>query len=319
MQTQPYLSVVICTYNRADQLSRALDSILRARPPGAVPYELLVVDNNSNDHTRALIERYQARHPGVFRYVFERRQGLSCARNRGIDSARGDWIVFTDDDVTVRGDWLATIAARIQADAALRAYGGRIVPEWNCRPPSWFASSGRYAMSGGHIVRLDLGADTSSFSPGGKSPIGANMGFHRSVFDAVGFFREDLGKKGHRQTMGDDSEFCRRLQQNGIQIAYMHEAVVYHGIDKDRLTVGNLFNGYYHVGLSIGLQKRFPQNARIIAGIPVFLFGTIGSHILQGLRALLRRNRQAALYHAFEITYAAGKICGTQRKKPIAK
>lgn len=308
------ISIIICTHNRSGYLRRVLDSILDNAGDTGIPFELLVVDNNSKDTTRQVVENAAARYREVIRYVFEARQGLSHARNCGIRNAAGDWIVFTDDDVIVDAGWLSNIHTRIASDTDLQAYGGRIVPLWNCNSPSWFVKEGPYEMNGGHIVRLDLGESTAFFTPSGKSPVGANMGFRKTLFDSFGHFRKDLGKKGKRQIMGDDSEFCRRLWHHGIDIAYIHDAVVYHGVDKKRLTIPNMFSGYYHIGLSLGLQNRFPEGATRIAGVPAFLIKDIVENTMRSFLAILGRKAEISLFHAFTVSYAVGKVLGACKK-----
>src|SRR5581483_927586 len=104
----PEVSVVLSTYNRAHVLPRALDSLAQQSFPPEC-YEVLIVDNNSNDGTRQIGESFCARF-SHFRYVFEPKQGLSHARNTGIRVARASLIAFTDDDVRASSDWVSTIA-----------------------------------------------------------------------------------------------------------------------------------------------------------------------------------------------------------------
>src|SRR5678815_492050 len=99
------ISVVISTYNRASVLPAAIESILRQNAP-EVNYELIVVDNNSTDDTRQVVESFSNRN---VRYVFEAKQGPSHGRNAGIANARGRIIAFTDDDVRPAADWLSNI------------------------------------------------------------------------------------------------------------------------------------------------------------------------------------------------------------------
>src|SRR5919197_3828903 len=103
----PDVSVVLPTYNRAAHLRRTLASVLGQRTT-ARRYEVIVVDNNSTDDTRAEVERASAGGADV-RYVLERNQGVSYARNAGIAVARAPWVAFVDDDVCVDADWIETI------------------------------------------------------------------------------------------------------------------------------------------------------------------------------------------------------------------
>src|SRR5262249_15079966 len=100
-------SIVIATYNRAALLHDTLDSLARLRT--AAPWEVIVVDNNSPDHTRSVIEAAAPAYPVPLRYAFEPEQGRSAALNRGFRLAAGEIVVTTDDDVRVNPDWLNTI------------------------------------------------------------------------------------------------------------------------------------------------------------------------------------------------------------------
>src|SRR5271156_2755228 len=93
------LSDILCTYNRAESLAKALASIAQSTVPDSIQWEVLVVDNNSRDATRSVVEEFWWRDPSRFRYLFEPKQGKSNALNAGIQQARGEILAFTDDDV----------------------------------------------------------------------------------------------------------------------------------------------------------------------------------------------------------------------------
>ena len=129
------VSVVLSTYNRADRLPSALDALL-SQSAGAA-YEVIVVDNNSTDATRTVIEQAAARSDGRLRYVFEPRQGLSHGRNAGIAAARSPIIAFSDDDVRVAPDWIAQLKRTFDAHPEIDYVGGRVLPHWLAPPPRW--------------------------------------------------------------------------------------------------------------------------------------------------------------------------------------
>src|SRR5438445_13640762 len=103
------LSVILCTWNRAGNLAEALASIDACVVDPEIQWEVLVVDNNSTDETRAISESFIQKNPRRFRYLFERRQGKSFALNSGIEKAEGKIIAFTDDDLTVDANWITEI------------------------------------------------------------------------------------------------------------------------------------------------------------------------------------------------------------------
>ncbi|HWF85945.1 MAG TPA: glycosyltransferase, partial [Vicinamibacterales bacterium] len=130
----PVVSVVICTFNRADALRQAL-ARLREQTASPDTYEVIVVDNNSSDDTPAVIA--QAAQLAPVRSVREPIQGLSFARNHGVRISRGEVVAFTDDDVCVAADWIETICRVAAERSDIAWFGGRVLPVWPAAPPAW--------------------------------------------------------------------------------------------------------------------------------------------------------------------------------------
>lgn len=102
------ITVILCTYNRCRSLAKALESVAASQVPASVDWEVLVVDNNSGDQTRQVVENFSTRSPDRFRYLFEPKPGKSHALNSGIRESSGENLVFMDDDVTVEPTWFKT-------------------------------------------------------------------------------------------------------------------------------------------------------------------------------------------------------------------
>ena len=123
------ITVILCTYNRCESLSKALESVAMSSLPAAVDWDVLVVDNNSRDLTRMVVEEYCQRFPKRFSYIFEVQQGKSFALNRGVREATGDVLAFIDDDITVEPDWLFELTKPL-CDSQWAGTGGRVyLPE----------------------------------------------------------------------------------------------------------------------------------------------------------------------------------------------
>ena len=129
------ITVIISTYNRSEMLAGAIESVLEQESEG-VSYEVIVVDNNSSDRTREVVEGYIERGQENLRYVFEGRQGVSYARNTGIAEARAEIIAFADDDVRVAKDWVAKIKRAFDLHPEIDCIGGKVLPEWKSDPAS---------------------------------------------------------------------------------------------------------------------------------------------------------------------------------------
>ena len=102
----PDISVVVCTYNRAEMLCDALDSLLNQNTDGQFSYEVVVVDDASTDTTPETVKEAALRSPAPMRYVRGLGRGIACARNRGINESSADWIAFFDDDQVAEPNWL---------------------------------------------------------------------------------------------------------------------------------------------------------------------------------------------------------------------
>ncbi len=224
------INVVLCTYNRCQSLAKALESAAALVLPEGDEYVVLVVDNNSRDRTREVVENFCQRYPGRFRYLFEPKQGKSHALNAGIRETRGDILAFLDDDVTVDSNWLGNLTAPLRSGEWAGA-GGRILPDRAFSPPRWLALDKTYAKV--PLVIFDLG---SVAGPLHVAPFGTNMAFRREVFEKYGGFRVDLGPRPGSEIRSEDTEFVVRLFAGGEHLKYEPSALVYHEVPERRVT-----------------------------------------------------------------------------------
>jgi len=252
------ISVVVCTYNRCQSLSAALEDLAVQVMPDSNAWEIVVVDNNSSDQTRKVVEEVSEKWPGRFRYVFESRQGLSQARNRGIQESQGELIAFTDDDVQVEPDWLRNLTSNL-FNGWIGA-GGRIVPTWKKPLPSWLSPHDFHSME--PFVAFDAGAVPRRLE---KPPFGANMAFRREVFHKYGGFRTDLGRIGNDLIGSEDTEFGRRLLAAGERLRYEPSAVVYHPVVEDRIQKSYFLSWWFDHGRAD--VREWPPGTNIL-GIP---------------------------------------------------
>ena len=220
----PSISIIICTSNRAEHLRQTLASLANVCLPPDMPVEMLVVDNGSDntpDVTRACLL------PGMtVNYVAEPRRGKGFAYNASLAHARGDILLYTDDDVRPPADWISGLCAPILSGEAHAVQGGiRLAPhlerDWmEARHRSYFADT--------------LTWDT--VTP--RRLIGANMAFSRDVLSKVPAFDEELGPGA----MGfwEDSLFAEQLAAAGYRVAPDLAAYVEHHFDAARLSRADL-------------------------------------------------------------------------------
>ncbi len=238
------ITVILCTHNRCQDLARALESVAASELPQSTKWEVLVVDNNSSDQTRALVEEFSRRNPGRFRYVFEPEPGKSHALNTGIREAHGEILTFMDDDVTVESTWLKNLTASLHEGIWVGA-GGPIVPQWPVSTPRWLSKEGPHPRHG--FPGFDLGPEPQDMP---CPPIGTNMALRKSVFEQFCGFRTDLGVSPIRPTppVREDTELGWRLISAGKRLRYEPSAVVNHLLPQAKMKKGYLLGRAFDKG-----------------------------------------------------------------------
>ncbi len=264
------ITVILCTYNRDLMLKRTLESIAASVVPANVNWEVLIVDNNSNDRTRVVAEEFCAAH-ARFRYLFEGQQGKSFALNAGIRHAAGRVLVFTDDDVTVEPTWLWNVSAPLYR-GEVAGVGGRTLGDWTTsKPPRWLPRRERYALA--PLALFDLGVEAGELN---EAPFGNNMAFLKSAADQYGGFRTDLGPAPGSLIRGEDSEFGDRLLAAGLKFRYEPSAVVYHPAHSNRVDKKYFLRWWFDKARSDLRVYGLPRGTRWFAGpIPLYLLRRI--------------------------------------------
>ena len=295
------ITVILCTYNRCQSLAKALGSVAVSTLPTSIEWEVLVVDNNSRDQTREVVQDFCDRYPGRFRYLFEPRPGKSFALNSGIRESRGEILAFMDDDVTVEPTWLQNLTAALDGDQWAGA-GGRIVLRWPASLPNWLSVDGPYArhpfpgFDQGHEARELIGP-----------PFGTNMAFRRKLFEKYGGFRTDLGPEPGSEIRAEDTEFGRRVVAAGERLRYEPSAVVYHPVPEDR--IGKKFFLKWRFDYGRGDAREFPVH-------PVRLFCSLLAWTLRWMVALEPRVR---FYRKVVVWEKAGAVAEFRRHLLDAK
>ena len=206
-------TVLICTYNRAD-VPRATPRQPRASTADpASRWDVLVVDNNSNDrHPLTSSTARAGSFPVPLRYLFEPRQGKSNALNTGMAAAHAAIIVFTDDDVEVATGWLRGGGAAAAERPTSTTPAGRCGRSGVRRARAWLDERGNL---GGTIAVKDHGPSRSSSRISTKTPLGVNMAVRRTLIERIGGFRPDLGRNGKALLGQEQAEFFYRSRGSG--------------------------------------------------------------------------------------------------------
>jgi len=263
------ISVVLCTYNRCQALAKALESVAASHLPASVDWEVLVVDNNSNDRTRDVVEGFAARYPRRFRYLFESKPGKSHALNTGVTAAQGEILAFMDDDVSVDPAWLEALTAPLCGPSEWSGAGGPVILDWSGPPPSWFDMKRTQYM--GPLAGFNLGDEAFAMH---EPPFGTNMAFRKTMFTKYGLFRTDLGPSPRSDVPrpNEDTEFGRRLLAGGERLRYMPAAIVHHPVPQERLSKEYFLQWWYDKERADVREQGNSPGALAIRGVPLYLF-----------------------------------------------
>ena len=298
----PVACVIICSYNRAKLLERALRSLARQTLPPE-RFELVVVDDGSSDETAGVCESLRRDGLPNLKYVHTGHRGLASARNAGVQSTAAERILFMDDDCVAAPDWVERMIAAVGRHPAI---------------------AGAVATSRDSFCRLcnnisQFYAFMPSRKPGPVDFIaGANMGFRRAVIEEVGGFAENLRH-------AEDMEFILRARGKGYRPCFEPEAVVTHL--PDRITLAQIIrHAARHAEHTILLRQRHRRTLRtpfllrspalLLAGAPLIAL-KVTAGIYAGDRKLLRLWWTAPVVYATKLAWCAGAARALRQHRKI--
>jgi glycosyltransferase involved in cell wall biosynthesis len=305
------ITVILCTYNRCQSLPWALDSLAASRLPADIVWEVLVVDNNSSDQTQAIVQDFSRRYPGRFRYIFEPHPGKSFALNRGIQEAKGDVLVFTDDDVTVEPMWLQNLTASLN-NGEWAGAGGRTLLAHPFSPPRWLTLVGPDNL--GYVLAplFDRGQQQCELR---EAPYGANMAFRKVMFEKHGLFRTDLGPRPGDEIREEDTDFGRRLLAAADRLRYEPSAIVYHPIPENRVHKSYFLARFFDTGRAILRQSTPGPYLLGISRRCFTFFRLIGTQLpIAILRWVLSPSRKHRFHQKCETWKTVGQIVESYRQ-----
>jgi glycosyltransferase involved in cell wall biosynthesis len=213
-------------------------------------YEIVLINNNSTDNTENECKRFLSDFPQVdFRYFMEKNQGLSFARNRGIKEAIGEILIYVDDDATVSKNYLQTYADFFKQNPQVMAAGGAIFPVYEKEEPKWFS----------HYIKILITCyfyegDRVKKMKSGQFPKGGNAAYRKIVFDTIGLFNVDLGRKGKSLIGAEEKDIFDRMLKLKMEFYYLPNAILYHIIPPSKLTKEYFNNITYSIGKSERLR-----------------------------------------------------------------
>ena len=246
------ISVVICTYNRAEFLPGLMDSIIQ-QTMDKKQYEILFINNNSTDQTEELCQQYITQYADrSICYRVESQQGLSYARNRGIEEAQGEYITFADDDALLAPDFLQQVCDYLDSHPNIAEVGGPIYLKYLGKIPAWENPFMNSLLGYFH-------PSSNSYQMKRKNkryPRGSNMTFRSDVFRQCGSFNVALGRVKRIMLGGEEKEIAFRILDQGGNISYIPEAIVYHLVPEHRTTTTFIREQALGTGMSEQIRSK---------------------------------------------------------------
>ena len=297
------VSVIIATRNRATMLEQTLESLANQKSTG-LQWEVIVVDNGSEDSTAAVLCRAGSRLPLVA--LDEPRLGKNVALNRAVPLAQGRLLAFTDDDITADGDWLAELHRASLRWPEDSIFGGRIEPLLPEQTPGWMRPPGfRYsALSFSYYAPRDDEGLTH------WSPYGPNLAIRREVFDKYRYC-EQIGPAGSSYAMGSETELLVRLARQGYRYVYVPSAFVGHHVAPRQTTRKWLYPRAYAFGR--GVARISPvEGQRRLAGVPLYVWRGLAGHLCLYLGATISGSSERRCLQGMKYQITRGLIAETR-------
>jgi len=217
------ISVILCTYNREKYLPSVLKSIINQTfTPN--DYEIIIINNNSPGNTKEIALEFQEKHKSIdTKYLEEKNQGLSFARNRGIKEAKYELVTFIDDDAFLKEDFLQNTVEVFKKSENTIAIGGQILLSYEGKIPSW---ENKYLNS---LLGYFKPSNSTFIFSTKNYPRGSNMTFRKKIFNEIGMFNVKLGRIGGQMIGGEEKEiFSRIYQLKKYNVLYIPSVMVYH-------------------------------------------------------------------------------------------
>jgi glycosyltransferase involved in cell wall biosynthesis len=297
------LDLIIPTYNRAHLLNECLKSVFLATRPKGLNITVIVVDNNSGDNTREVVQPFLERRELPCRYIFVGRSGKSAALNEALTQTDAELVGLIDDDEQLDPAWFEVAYREFSATQTLEYIGGPYWPNWEVSPPDWLPPTHPGVI--GIVLRPERVAFSAEFN---GMLMGGNVVIRRMTLQRVLPYPEKLGKIGSKIRSGMDEIIYHRLLKIGAKGMVVPDLIIYHWIPAERLT-----KRYYRkwaLGRGIGVGYQLRERGFIatgLFGIPRYKFGAA----VRGLRSMLiARSQQERFIAELSILDCFGTLYG---------
>tara|TARA_R110001592_G_scaffold126336_1_gene337508 strand:+ start:149719 stop:150636 length:918 start_codon:yes stop_codon:yes gene_type:complete len=295
------ISVIVATYNGELTLPLMLEALCQVRKPSA-GREFIFVDNASTDGSADLIRRYADRLPLTL--LREERQGKNFAVSTGVAAARGDLILFTDDDVIPDPEWLVhyEYAAEKQSDVCV--FAGQVRHHWMKTPASWLEQLARDGLAfAGTPERRTAGPIQA------VAIKGANFLIRAPLFKDFEFNTAIGPTSSGAYAAGSETEFLLRVESANYTMQFIPEAKIKHIVRPDQMMLGAILKRYYRIGRGIEATgvTTFHGDLKTIWGYPRFLYRKLALQLFRSFYHVLTGNKYQAVRVLMQVAVQCGR------------
>lgn len=260
------VSVIIPTYNNCNRLNITLETFTELETPSDVLWELIVVNNNSNDSTKEVVCSFTDKLP--IKYVEELKQGISMAQNTGLRNSSGELIIFTDDDVKPCKNWIQLYWQEYKINSKKYFFGGPIVSDFEETP----LDMELIRLGPPSIKGLDWGK-TKKELKAGESFIGPNWAAPSHIVKEIGGFNTEMGlnASSDKVSVGDETDLMERLISKGLTPLYLPEASIKHFVPKSKMTLEHIASRTEATGRYFA-DRKLEMTSVCFFGVPRWIY-----------------------------------------------
>lgn len=254
------ISIIIATFNGEFVLPKMLQALCLLKIP-CQGVEFIIIDNASTDATAKILAEYTDKLP--LKVLYEARQGKAFAIHNGIESAKGDLIIFSDDDVIPDKNWLVAYEQAAKQKLDYSVFLGQIRPYWTKQVPDWLTRlTDEGKMGGCTSITLKSGPSDYNYAKG------ANFAVRKKVLDEISF-REDLWVAGANNVGGEDTDFVKKASLSGFKVWFESDACLQHIIRPNEVTLVGIWQRYFRIGRSMSAVSD-TKNEKVFNGPKLF-------------------------------------------------
>ncbi|MEM3585897.1 MAG: glycosyltransferase family 2 protein [Candidatus Jordarchaeaceae archaeon] len=231
------VSVVLCTFNRRNDVAECLESILKQNYPN---FDVWVVDDASTDGTYEFLKKKFGNYKNFHLVRNDVEMGNTRSRNMVMRKSKGEIIVSTDDDCIAHQNWIANLVKVFEESPQIGLVTGKVLPIFYKKIPSWLEPP----------IYPILAIRTENQRTEALNPYGCNMAVLRTVMEKINFLNETITRKHGGLYSGEDTDLGLRVRAAGYRVVYTPDAVVDHKMFPERLSKEHFIKRALYFGMS---------------------------------------------------------------------